>query len=115
MHPVSRFEALSRSSFHAQLREWYEGAFDGDTVGDSSSYRGRPWVWVRHEGGLYHLDADTTHEGVGEYVDLLDAYGDGLAWSAAPGARGSGRPGEVAFGPERRTLPGFLLHRAEVP
>lgn len=110
MQPISRFEALSRPSFHAHLRDWYEGAFDGDTVGDSSAYGGRPWVWVRHGGELYSLGADTTHEAVGEYVDLLDAYGDGLAWSAAPDARGRGR---VAFGPERRAIAGFSLHRQE--
>ncbi|HEX2189715.1 MAG TPA: hypothetical protein VHG51_12490 [Longimicrobiaceae bacterium] len=110
MQPVSRTEPLSRSAFHARLRDWYEEAFDGDSVGDSSSYGGRPWVWVRHGGSLYVLSADTTYEGVGEYVDLLDAYGDGLAWAAAPGAR---EPGALAFGPERRVLDAFHLRRAD--
>jgi hypothetical protein len=111
MLPVHRSQPLTRSNFHAQLRDWYEDAFDGDTVGDATSYGGRPWVWVRHEGSLYSLNADTTHEGAGEYVDLLDAYGDALAWTVAPDARGGGS--KVAFGPERRAIPGFHLHRRE--
>lgn len=111
MQPVSRSEALSRSAFHARLRDWYEEAFDGDTVGDSASYGGRAWVWVRHQGSLYALNADTTYEGVSEYVDLLDAYGDGLAWAVVPNARG--KPNKLAFGPERRVLAGFYLYRAD--
>lgn len=112
MHPVGRSEALSRGHFHSVLREWYETAYHGEVVGDAAGSR-RAWVWVRHQGSRWHLDADTTHEGVGEYLELLDAYGEGLAWSVA--ARSAGSGGNVVFGPERRRIDGFRLHCAGPP
>lgn len=111
MFPVSRSEALSRSHFHALLRDWYEDGYDGDTVGDSGSHGQRAWIWIRHLGSRYHLNGDSTHEAVGDYLDLLDTYGEALAWSVVESSRGG--PNRVVFGPERRAVPGFSLYRAE--
>jgi len=100
-------EALSRREFDSELREWL-GYSDSPFIGDAERFGGRAWLWVRQLGWRYYLNADTTREGVAEYVRLLDKAGK-LSWSVVPNEKGV--ENKVAFGPDQIVIPGFYLYR----
>ncbi|HYW05387.1 MAG TPA: hypothetical protein VE913_00445, partial [Longimicrobium sp.] len=110
MEHVPRKEAIARDRFHDILRAWFDESDAGELVGDTDVYDGTDWVWVKFLGNRYHLNADTTHEGVGGYLQLVAAHGETLSWSAVAGARG--KVNKVAFGPDGITVPDFNLYRA---
>lgn len=103
-----RSSPATRRDFEAALRTWLAAAAPGATVGGAGQGQ-TPWVWVRAESGeLCHLNSNTTRRGVEGYL-ALTAFGQPPAWSVVPNRRGV--ENKVAFGPERRTVPGFYLYR----
>jgi hypothetical protein len=80
MKLTKKSEAIPRREFHERLREWSQTTEDGDRVGDAAGYGGKPWVWIQSSDNRYHLNADTTHEGVAAYLDVLEKYGEDIKW-----------------------------------
>lgn len=109
MRHISKDEALTQESFHSELEEWYTESEPGAVIGDARKYGGKAWVWVRHLGNRYHLNADTTYEGVGEYLALLREQHGKLSWSVVENERGV--KNKVALGPGKQVVPGFYLYR----
>lgn len=112
MEHVPRRSAIPRDEFHEALRAWHADASDGEVIRETSTsdedlYDGDDWVWVKHLGNRFYLHADTTHAGIERYLDLLDAEGDAIRWSAAPGT--GDRP--VAIGADGEIIPEFRLYR----
>lgn len=108
---VARPSALSRLRFHEVLRRWVAEAPAEVTIGDTGTYGQRAWLWVREAGHDYRLNVDTTRDGVVAYLALVSIYGDPLAWQIVPNRKG--RANKVAFGPEKRTFPGFYFYLAD--
>jgi hypothetical protein len=102
--------ALTREEFHRQLRAWHGGTEEGDEIGGGQAHARTPWIWVKHLGNRYYLHADTSHQGVSAYLELLDRCGEDSAWSVVENARG--RVNKAAFGPDRVVVPGFYMYRS---
>jgi len=111
MDQVRRADALTPDEFNARLVEFGRDARPGDTVGDAVKHGGKAWIWVRRLARHYHLNADSTGDGVAEYLGLWVRHGSSLQWTIVPNARG--RMNKVAFGPEKREIPGFYLYRVD--
>jgi hypothetical protein len=102
---ADRAHALTKSEFHAQLRNWLSGTAE-PTVGDPKGKGGK--LYVRDGGSLFHLNPDTGRSGVEAYLALVDLYGDDLLWTAV--ASESGRKTAVAYGPDVVRVSGFYLY-----
>lgn len=120
---VTKYQALSKSQFHAQLREWIKLTIDDEvadpTIGPAEligQHLGRtPWLFVRDgDGGMFCLHADARRSTVVRYLELVDEHGDDLLWTVVPSQRGSMTA--VAFGPEATRLkPAFYLYAVAGP
>jgi hypothetical protein len=110
----SKSNPFSRTHFHTILRHWYDHNPDEKTIAGANSpkYKGKPWVWVEDGGTLFHLNSDTTREGVEAYLTYVDQYGDNLLWTVVQNK--SGKMNKIAMGPEKRVESGFYFYR-EVP
>ncbi|HEX8359835.1 MAG TPA: hypothetical protein VF613_07005 [Longimicrobium sp.] len=113
MEHVPRRAPIARDELHGLLRAWHADAMDDEVirdpgVDDEDAYDGDDWVWVKHLGNRYYLHAGTNYEGVGRYLQLLDAAGDSIRWHCPPGA--GDRP--VAIGADGEMIEGFRLFRA---
>jgi hypothetical protein len=102
---------IPRAAFEARLRRWYE-LTDEARVGDESSFGGTPWVWVQQGARRFHLNADTTREGVGEYLAMLTREPE-LQWTVVRGR--AGRLTKVVFGHRQQGIPGFYLYAKASP
>jgi len=111
MEQVRRAEPLSVDEFNTRLVEFGRDAGPGDTVGDAAKYGGKPWIWVKRLARRYHLNADATGEGVGEYLALSFQHGASLQWTIVANERG--KMNKVAFGPDKREIPGFHFYRED--
>ena len=111
MEKVRRADALTVNEFNARLVEFGRDAGPDDTVGDGKTYGGNAWIWVRRLGRWYHLNADSTGDGVAGYLGLWFQHGDSLQWTIVANERG--KKNKVAFGPELREIPGFYLYRED--
>lgn len=103
---TNRADALGKEAFHQMLRAWYL-ASTARTVGELGTTKGRPWLLLVDGGRYFHLDADTTRQGVWGYLDSVRRYGDDLTWTvrkATPGVRA-----QVAFGPHQLSEHEFYL------
>lgn len=107
MERVEREQWITKTDFHRRIGQWYRESHE-EQIGSPDAHGLTGWLWVRDGHLLAKLDADTTRSGVGEYLALLrDRRGD-LVWSVVESARG--QPTKIAFGDERRTIPGFYLY-----
>lgn len=107
MDRIARAEWISKSEFHSRLRRWYRET-DESVVGDPDADNRTAWVWIRDGHRLARLNADTTREAVGEYLELLRSLPGEIDWHVVPSARGNLT--KIAFGPARVTLPAFHLY-----
>jgi hypothetical protein len=105
---VRRTHAMSVDDFNDLLAEFHASAEPGEVVG-ADDYGQAPWLWVKLMGNRYHLNADSTAEGVGRYLALLKQHGPRLTWTLV-----SNETGQVAFGPEKTVIPGFNFYRADM-
>ena len=106
----TRGRPIRREEFHENLREWFEGAEPGDTIGDTSEHNQKPWVWIRDLGHWYHLNADSRYEGIRDYLAMLDAHGGMLKWGVVPNET-TGRENKAVFGPNGKPVKGMYLYR----
>jgi len=103
---TNRANALSKEAFHCLLHAWYLAGTER-TVGEAGTTKGRPWLLIVDGGRYFHLDADTTRQGVWGYLHSVSRYGDDLTWTVrkiTPGVRA-----QVAFGPHRLSEHEFYL------
>lgn len=102
---------ISRAAFEARLRRWYE-LTNEVRVGDASPFGGAPWVWIQHGARRFHLNADATREGAGEYLAMLTREPE-LQWTVVRGR--AGRLTKVVFGRMQQVIPGFYLYAKASP
>jgi type V secretory pathway adhesin AidA len=101
----TRESALRREEFHQTLRTWLDESFD-DRVGDSDGHAGPAWLWVRHGGSHFHLNAGSTRTGVRQYLRVVAENGGDAHWSTQDGLLD-----RVAVGPDRQVIAGFDFYR----
>lgn len=102
----TRDTALARPEFHRALADFLQSG--KATIGDAS-FGQTAWVWVKHQGNRYHLNADSTAAGVAAYLSLVETLGEDLQWSVVENARG--RKNRAGFGPDEAVVEGFYLYR----
>jgi len=103
----TRESALRREEFHETLRNWLDESFD-NCVGDPDSHAGPAWLWVRHGGSHFYLDAGSTRAGVRRYLRVVADNGGDVRWFTQSQA---GIPFRVAVGPERQIIEGFAFYQ----
>lgn len=104
----TRESAVRREQFHELLRHWLDESLE-ERVGDSDSHAGTAWLWVRHGGDHFYLDAGSTRAGVRQYIHVVDASRGDPAWSTsstAPDVRS-----RAAVGRNRQIIEGFDFYR----
>lgn len=106
-----RAAPIPRAAFEAGLRRWYEPT-DEARIGDDSSSGGTLWVWIQQGGRRFHLNANTTQEGVGEYLAMLTREPE-LKWAVVRGR--VDRLMKVVFGRRQQVIPGFYLYAKASP
>ena len=111
LEQVRRDQAVNKSEFHGRIRDWLKHSDDA-TVGPKAAYGRRPWVYVRDGFRVFELNADTTREAVGQYLELLRQHDDDLRWEITASQRD--KMTAVAYGPERRRLKPFYLYAAGI-
>lgn len=104
----TRESAIRREDFHRALRTWLDESLD-DRIGDPESHAGNAWLWVRHGGDHYYLNADTTRDGIRRYVRLVADDGGDPDWTMKDSEEGVRE--RVAVGRDRRIIDGFEFYR----
>jgi hypothetical protein len=107
MQRVGRGDWIAKAEFHSRLRRWYRDTDDA-VVGDPAAHALTAWIWIRDGHRLARLNADTTREAVGLYLELVRSLPGDVEWSIVTSARGNLT--KIAFGPERVILPAFHLY-----
>lgn len=109
MEQIRRNQALTKAQFHRRLRDWFQTT--NDAVVGSEEVRGRtPWVYVRDGTEMFALNADTSRDAVGRYLQMVIMYGDNLQWEVAQSQRGNMTA--VTYGPHHVRLTPFYLYLA---
>jgi hypothetical protein len=104
----TRESALRREAFHQVLQTWLDESFDA-YIGDPQSHAGMAWLWVRHGGSHFYLNADSTRTGIRHYLHLVEENSGEPDWvlqNSIPGVRD-----RVAVGPNRQVIEGFEFYR----
>lgn len=104
---VPRDQALTKTQFHAALREWLDSTKDA-RIRVEAGHNRAPWVHVRDGERLFALNADTTRDAVRQYIQLLELYGGDLAWTVAESE--SGKMTAVAYGADEVRIKPFYLY-----
>jgi hypothetical protein len=99
-------ETMSRTRLHTWLQRWYHET-TMETIGGVGEFVRRPWVRVEIGAVRCHLNANTTREGVAEYLALAAEDGSDLRWHVVPGR--SGAINVVAVGRGRTRVRGLHL------
>ncbi len=102
----TRESAVRREEFHTELRHWLNDSFE-TTIGDPETFGGKPWLWVRHGGDHFYLDADSSRDGVRRYLRIVDEQEGNPDWTMVPVEPGIRE--RVAIGRERETVIGFFF------
>ena len=104
----TRESALRREEFHQALRSWLDESFD-DCVGDPASHAGPAWVWVRHGGRHFYLNADSTRAGIRQYLHLVEEDSGDPKWSMQDSI--AGIRDRVTVGRGEQVVEGFEFYR----
>jgi len=107
MQRNGRTDWIGKLEFHSRLRRWFD-ATDEPTVAGGSAHRRTAWVWVRDGHLLAKLQAGTTREAVGEYLELVKTEPRPLAWEVVESA--TGRRSKIVFGSGRTAIANFHLY-----
>ena len=105
---VRRDQALTKSAFHRQLRDFWLHNSDDETVGPNAALGFTPWVYVYDGPGLFKLNADTKRKAVGRYLKLVKQHSDDLRWEITASQRG--KQTAVAYGPKGSPAKSFYLY-----
>jgi phage terminase large subunit-like protein len=106
--PNTRESAIRRDEFHRVLQAWLDDTFD-DRAGDVDSHAGSAWLWVRHRGEHYYLDAAATRDGIREYLRTVRTGSGEVEWQTDDSASD---PRElVTIGRARTHIDGLELYR----
>jgi hypothetical protein len=104
----TRESALRREAFHQLLQTWLDDSFDA-RVGDPESHTGPAWLWVRHGGSHFYLNADSTRTGIRQYLHMVEENSGDPEWvlqTSIDGVRD-----RVAIGQEQEVIEGFEFYR----
>jgi hypothetical protein len=104
----TRESAIPRDEFHLVLQEWLDETFD-QCAGDAENHAGSAWLWVRHGGEHFYLDAAATRDGVREYLRAVSASTGEVEWQ--PTGSSSELRDRVTVGPARASIEGFEFYR----
>jgi hypothetical protein len=104
----TRESAIRRDEFHHVLQEWLDETFD-TYAGEEDSHAGSAWLWVRHGGDHFYLDAGTTRDGVREYLRAVAGSAGETDWQTHDS--GSDLCQRVTVGPQRTIIEGFEFFR----
>lgn len=104
----TRESALRREDFHQALKHWLDESYDS-RVGDADSHAGPAWLWVRHGGNHYYLNAGSTREGVRSYLRAVAENDGDPKWSMQPADEESRE--RVAVGDAGEVIDGFEFYR----
>jgi hypothetical protein len=105
---MQKREAISRRDFYELLHGWFKTTSE-PTVGDVANYSGvTAWVWVQVGQHRCRLHADATRDGVAQLLEMRAAEGGELEWHVVANNRGNFN--KVAFGRDKRVLPGVYLY-----
>lgn len=108
MRKNTKRTAISFTDFESMLFQWLKESDNTETIGDKGNFGKKAWVFVRHNDRLYHLNADTTHNGVEEYFRVKQE--DGNYWFIVTNR--NSKLNKVAFGKNRTIIPGLYLYLA---
>jgi hypothetical protein len=98
----------SKTDFAEVLEQWIEHADRETTIGQPSTYAGKPLVWTELDGQRFYLNGDTRDAGVRKYLDLVRQTGPELPWHVIANTRG--KVNKVAFGEPPTPLKHFYLY-----
>ena len=104
----TRESAIRRNEFHEALQAWLDESLE-NCVGDPDSHGGLAWLWVRHGGDRFYLNADSTRAGIRRYMRLVEESGGDPRWTmegSTPGIRD-----RVAVSDRREVIEGFDFYR----
>jgi hypothetical protein len=104
----TRESAIRREEFHQLLQDWLDDSFD-NRIGDPESHAGTAWLWVRHGGDHFYLNAGSTRAGIREYVNQVTGSRGDPEWSTP--SQEAGVRERVAVGRSRRIIDGFEFYR----
>jgi hypothetical protein len=104
----TRESALRREEFHQVLQTWLDDSLD-NYVGEPDSHTGPAWLWVRHGGEHYYLNADSTRGGVRRYLQLVETSRGDPHWSLRDSV--AGIRDRVAVGRDDEIIEGFEFYR----
>jgi len=107
MQRVRTAEAITKPEFHSRLRAWLRDT-DEATIGPPDVPGVSPWVYIHDGGTRYEFHADVKREPVERYLQLVDRYGDELAWTIVANQRG--KENAVAYGPDKERFTPFYLY-----
>ena len=103
----TRESAIDREQFHQLLRSWLDESFD-NRIGEES-HSGSAWLWVRHGGDHFYLDADSTRAGIRRYLAVVDQSRGDPEWFTNH-SNGEARD-RVSIGRDRQIIAGFDFYR----
>ena len=113
LEQVKKKDAIDRATLHTRLREWATATAGAITTDPTISPDGTPgvmsWIHVRDANGdIFTLHADVRRSPTVSYLQQVDRYGDGLAWTIIP--KGNGRENLTAFGPHIEPIKPFYMY-----
>jgi hypothetical protein len=108
MQQVKSTEAITKPEFHKRLRAWFRDT-DEVIIGPPNTVGVAAWVYVQDGDARYKLHADVKREAVGQYLGLVDRYGDEIEWTVVENEKGN--MNAVAYGPEQVRITPFYLYR----
>jgi hypothetical protein len=104
----TRESAIRREEFHEILRQWLDESLE-NSVGDPENHAGKAWLWVRHGGEHFYLNADSSRSGVRQYLHMVDASRGDPVWSTVEGIPGVRE--RVVVGRTQQIIDGFEFYR----
>jgi hypothetical protein len=105
---MKKRDAVSRHELYRLLDGWMKTTNE-ETVGDVANHAGvTAWVWVSVGDHTCRLHADATREGVSKLLQMNREVDGELDWHVIANNRGNFN--KVAFGDDKRVIPGIFLY-----
>lgn len=105
----------SKSGLASLLERWYHGKTE-PTIGAVGAFGGKAWVYIDLQSGRAVLNADTTRDAVGDYLDDVAERGAEARWWVVRNR--DGRINKVVYKADSGLVPGwycYLLHELSEP